>query len=156
MTTYLIRHASAGKRSDSTDDAVRPLDQRGHEQAQAIADHLSGESIERIFSSPALRCQQTVGSLAAGAGLAVEVVDWLAEGSSERSVIRKLAKFGRRNVVMCSHGDVIPEVIRALEATGMEVRGARGWKKGALWVIQMRKGTARSAEYRMLPPSLRG
>jgi 8-oxo-dGTP diphosphatase len=42
--------------------------------------------------------------------------------------------------VMCSHGDVIPEVIDALERRGMEVSGFRESRKGSVWVLERRKG----------------
>ena len=147
MALYLIRHASAGRRSDSSDDFSRPLDAKGHEQAKAIAKRLSKSDLSRVLASPALRCQQTVGALARRCDLDVEVVDWLAEGNSGLTVRKRLAKLSDQNVALCSHGDVIPEVIRALEAHGMAVDGERGWKKGAVWTIHMANGSAARAEY---------
>jgi phosphohistidine phosphatase SixA len=151
VAIHLIRHASAGKRTGSSDDFARPLDARGHEQAQAIARLLADSNVDRVLTSPALRCQQTVGALARTCDLKVEVVDWLAEGSSQLAIIRKMMKLGDQDVALCSHGDVIPEVVRTLEAQGMEINGERGWKKGAIWSIHMRDGTATRAEY--LAPS---
>jgi 8-oxo-dGTP diphosphatase len=43
--------------------------------------------------------------------------------------------------VMCSHGDVIPEVIDALERRGMEVSGFRESRKGSVWVLERHKGS---------------
>ena len=37
---------------------------------------------------------------------------------------------------MCSHGDVIPQVIDALERRGMEVSGFRDSRKGSVWVLE--------------------
>jgi phosphohistidine phosphatase SixA len=147
VAIYLIRHGSAGKRTGSSGDFMRPLDARGHEQAGVIAERLGDAGIAQVLSSPALRCQQTVGALAAKCKLEVDVADWLAEGNSEHAVLKKIAKLNDTNVVMCSHGDVIPEVVRALEARGMKVDGKRGWKKGAIWAIHMKDGTATQAEY---------
>lgn len=147
MAIYLIRHASAGKRTGSADDFARPLDAKGHDQADVLARHLAGSDIERVLTSPALRCQQTIGALARTCDVKVEVVNWLAEGSSELAVIAKMVRFGDQNVVLCTHGDVIPEVVRALEAQGMEINGERGWKKGAVWSVHMNDGSAVKAEY---------
>lgn len=151
MAIYLIRHGSAGKRTGSSDDFLRPLDTKGQEQAKALAKHLGDDGISRVLASPALRCQQTVGVLARKCDLDVEVADWLAEGNSDRTVIKRIAKLGNENVAMCSHGDVIPEVIRALEARGMTINGDRGWKKGAVWTIHVRDGIAKSADYLPVP-----
>ena len=90
---------------------------------------------------------QTVGALARSCDLEIEIVDWLAEGSSELTVIKKLTTLADQNVALCSHGDVIPEVIRRLEVQGMAINGERGWKKGALWAIRMNGRSPESAEY---------
>ena len=37
--------------------------------------------------------------------------------------------------VLCSHGDVIPELISALERRGMVIKGEPNWRKGAIWVL---------------------
>jgi phosphohistidine phosphatase SixA len=147
VTIFLIRHASAGKRSGESDDWLRPLDARGHDQANALARNLGDRELARVMSSPALRCQQTVGALAQICGVEVEVEDSLAEGSSDRAVIKLMASLAGADAALCSHGDVIPEVIRALEGRGMKIKGDRGWKKGAVWAVQMRDGVAVSARY---------
>jgi phosphohistidine phosphatase SixA len=147
VTIFLIRHASAGKRSGESDDWLRPLDVRGHDQANALAERLGDREMARVLASPALRCQQTVGALAMACGVEVEVENSLAEGSSDRAVIKLMADIAGVDAALCSHGDVIPEVIRTLEERGMKIKGDRGWKKAAVWAIQMRDGTAVSARY---------
>lgn len=61
MTLYIVRHAKAGKRSEwHGPDELRPLSDKGWEQAQAIADKLVELKPSALISSPAVRCMQTL------------------------------------------------------------------------------------------------
>jgi phosphohistidine phosphatase SixA len=76
----LVRHARAGDREEWIgDDRRRPLDDRGRAQAAALPELLAAYPIERILSSPADRCVQTVGPLASARGLEIEVWEELSE-----------------------------------------------------------------------------
>ena len=76
MTVYLVRHASAGHRvSWSGGDLLRPLDDRGRRQADALVDQLRGREFKRIVSSPYARCVESVVPLAHARGMAVEHAD---------------------------------------------------------------------------------
>lgn len=138
---FLIRHGNAGVR-DNLDltDGQRPLDGLGRDHAAAIAKRLSAEPIEAIFSSPALRCQQTVAPLATSLGLTIEITSELFEGASSSSSIAFIRSLTNRTAVLCSHGDVIPDVLRNLEVGGSRVDG-RGCAKGSIW--QLDNGTER-------------
>jgi phosphohistidine phosphatase SixA len=69
----LIRHGSAGDPDEwDDDDRLRPLDERGRRQAEELVGLLSGYELDRIVSSPALRCIQTVEPLAHARGLNIE------------------------------------------------------------------------------------
>src|SRR6266508_3359874 len=62
----LVRHADAGNKRDwSGPDAERPLSEEGWEQAAGLVDLLAGLRIERLLTSPLLRCRQTLEPLAA-------------------------------------------------------------------------------------------
>ena len=64
-TVLLLRHASAGSRREwEGDDCGRPLDRKGRRQATALAVALAARGIDRIRSSPYLRCLQTVEPIA--------------------------------------------------------------------------------------------
>ena len=41
--------------------------------------------------------------------------------------------------VMCSHGDMIPATISALERRGMEIRTPPDWRKASVWVLRRNK-----------------
>ena len=67
MTLYLIRHAQADERGAKyPDDSQRPLVEKGHKQAQALARALDilDVTFDRLFSSPYTRALETAEPLA--------------------------------------------------------------------------------------------
>jgi broad specificity phosphatase PhoE len=106
--SILLRHASAGHRHDwAGDDLHRPLDKKGHRQAEELAAVLGTEDVRRVVSSPYARCVQTVEPLAAALGLEVELDDRLAEGAG----FSAQALLEEDGVVACTHGDVIHALV---------------------------------------------
>lgn len=142
MTTYLVRHASAGSRNDADPlDHERPLDDVGLVQAEKLAGWLRHEPIERILASPFVRCVQSVEPLAAALGLRVEQVDALEEGTSVERSWKLVAELAGSTVVMCSHGDIIPDLVRRAQGRGMLVPGKSGCAKGSVWTLRHWDGT---------------
>jgi len=149
---YLVRHASAGMRNDADPhDDDRPLDADGDAQAGQLAEWLRHEPVSRILTSPFLRCRQTVEPLAAALGLIVEVDDRLAESTPvdvSWALLSELAGTPGTNgsngdaVVICSHGDVIPDLVRRAQGRGMLVPGKSGCAKGSAWILQHWDGQA--------------
>ncbi len=139
VAAHLIRHAVAGQRSrngqDAADDDLRPLDEVGWIQAKQLAEHFEGAAIDRVLSSPAVRCQQTVAAVARSHGVEVETTTALAEGASPAAVVDLITSLPG-DVVLCTHGDIIPEVIRRLAARGMATRGPVGYAKGSVWTLE--------------------
>jgi 8-oxo-dGTP diphosphatase len=151
--TYLIRHAKAGDRGKwSGDDRSRPLSKAGHRQATALVEVLSGRIIERIVSSPAIRCMETVKPLADQRGLPVEKRDDLLEGAPLSGMLALLDEPRSTPSVLCAHGDLIPAVIEHLEGEGMVVGSERGWKKGSIWILAREAGAVVRATYIPPPP----
>ncbi len=141
VTTYLVRHASAGMRDDADpSDEQRPLDDTGIVQASKLTSWLRHEPIDTIVSSPYLRCRQTVEPLAAALGLEVTVSDALAEGTPIERSWELLASVASATAVLCSHGDVIPDLIRRAQLRGMHVPGKSGSAKGSVWTLQHWEG----------------
>jgi 8-oxo-dGTP diphosphatase len=137
MTVYLVRHASAGVRDDRDPaDQDRPLDQTGQLQAEKLADWLRHEPITRIVSSPFERCRETVERLAKHLDLEVVVDERLAEGTEVEDSWELLSSLAGRTVVLCSHGDVIPDLVRRAQVRGMHVPGKSGCAKGSVWSLQ--------------------
>jgi phosphohistidine phosphatase SixA len=140
VIVYLVRHARAGHRAEwQGDDRLRPLDERGGRQAQALIDQLSDRDFERILSSPYVRCVETVVPLAGARGLPVETDEALAEGAAADEALRLLRGAGEA-VVACVHGDVAGELL-----------GER-LKKGATAVLEVTESGVQELE-RLPPPA---
>ena len=150
---YVIRHAKAGIRAAwSGPDEERPLTRRGRKQARRLVERFQGLDIQRILSSPFLRCMQTVEPLAEARGLPVEVATELREGASVDELLRGLATFGDRPTVVCGHGTEIRSMIDRLEAGGATIEGARGIAKGSVWVLDREGERIVAAHYLPAPP----
>lgn len=148
---YLIRHAKAGdRRTSSGNDLMRPLSKTGRRQAKALVRVLSSRVIERILSSPAVRCVETVKPLADQRGLPIEPRDELLEGAPLPGLLELLEELRSTPTVLCGHGDLIPAAIEHLDARGALVGPDRGWKKGSVWVLEREAGLIVRATY--IPP----
>ena len=148
---HLVRHADAGDRMAWVgDDFQRPLDEFGQSQAEAIGAALKSRPVERILSSPAVRCVDTVVPLGRLLGLPVEIADELAEGSFVRDafvLLRSLAA-AEGDSVLCSHGDVIPGLLWALAQYGVDIPELGRCKKGSIWELEVSDGRIVGAAYR--------
>ena len=135
----LVRHADAGDRSVyEQPDHLRPLTQKGEQQALAIADTLRAYGPKRIVSSRATRCVATVAPLAQQLSLEIEEVDELFEGSDPReswSELLDLVADGDGPLVACSHGDVIPGIIELLSDGSAPHSKYPKIKKGSIVVL---------------------
>ena len=145
MTYHLVRHASAGARHGwRGDDMARPLDDVGHRQAGQIAELLGSDGVRGVLSSPARRCVETVRPLAAACGVPVQIVPELAEGTP----IHRVSALCDDGLVLCTHGDLIPALVRILLADGMVLESGHGSAKGSIWTIETAAGRPVRAAYR--------
>ena len=143
---YLVRHAKAGERAEfDGDDALRPLSKAGKRQAAAIARKLARREVTVLVSSPYVRCVQTLEPLAHLLREPVRVDERLAEGSSFPAVMELFAALPE-GAVLCSHGDVIPDVIDALVRRGCEISSDPEWRKASCWVLRRDDGLFTSAK----------
>lgn len=150
-TVWLIRHAAAGDRSSwADDDRLRPLTKKGRKQADAIAAVFAGHDVDAVYSSPYARCRETVKPLADRIGRAIDDTEHLAEGANAAQTLEWLQQMQGRHIVACSHGDLIPAVIRHLEATGVPLYSPTGVidvKKGSIWTLALEGDRIVSATY---------
>jgi 8-oxo-dGTP diphosphatase len=147
---YLVRHAKAGERRVWFDaDDLRPLSRQGYRQPEAIAARLAAKGASELYSSPFLRCVQTLEPLADRLGTKIHVDDRLAEDQPFEGALDLLGDVAD-GAVLCSHGDVIPATIDALVRRGMEVQTPPDWRKGTVWVLK-RKGD-RITKGKVWPP----
>ena len=154
MPLYLVRHAKAGSRSAwEGDDRDRPLVENGWTQANGLAVLLAPMNPIVLLSSPYLRCIQTLEPLADACGLPVQIETRLEEDSPlERSLAA--LEDAPDNAVMCSHGDVIPDVLNGLIRRGMFVDAGAplALRKAATFILHRENGVFTRAEY-WAPPS---
>lgn len=150
MTRLLVvRHVHAGDRATYVgDDRRRPASARGLDQAEALVDVLAGFPIVAIATSPLTRCVQSVAPLSAALGLVVEEVDEFAEGTPPDVVQRALRRRQRQalelggDLVACSHGDVIGDLVHALVVRGVDLPARPSWPKAGTWVLDGDLGAA--------------
>lgn len=144
LTIELIPHCTSVAREGwAGSHHVRPLAELGMRQAEALA-AVIGSDVDGVYSSPAVRCRQTVGPLAAAAGLPVrDLADlyeagdfgepaagadqvpelmvralggaWAA-GRMLRAVTLMMEAHPRGRAVAASHGDVIPVLLATLSS----------------------------------------
>jgi phosphohistidine phosphatase SixA len=157
MRLYVVRHAHAGSRSSwDGPDAARPLSKKGRRQAAGIADALVEAGISRLVSSPAARCVQTLEPLGERLGLGVDADGRLLEGatgSEARTLADELCTVNGQAVAVCSHGDVIPELLRELRHHGgTRIDDPFLWPKASTWTVTWDGQRWTSARYSP-PPS---
>ena len=80
------------------DDRLRPLSKTGRRQAEALVRSFKGLRFDRIVSSPAVRCEQTVRPLALDRGLRIEPAEELAEGAPLEGLLLLIAEVGDQAV----------------------------------------------------------
>lgn len=136
MSIYLVRHAKAGSRSQwDGDDRLRPLSKSGWKQAEAIAVRLAKRGPTALFASPFLRCRQTLEPLGKAVDLEVVTDRRLGEARRFEGALEMLAEVPD-GAVLCSHGDVIPETMAALQRRGCEIMSQPDWRKGTIWTLE--------------------
>lgn len=133
---YVVRHAHAGARGAwDGPDAARPLSERGWRQAHALAEGLGDAGITRLVSSPHRRCVQTLEPLARACGLEVAIDARLVEGTGFAPALELAEELRHDTAVICSHGDVIPDLLEELVRRGLELQDPARWPKASTWVL---------------------
>ena len=137
---FLVRHAKAGHRDPAVDDdRPRPLTPGGWEQSKALIDPLIAAGAGApLLSSPYIRCVQTLEPLAERLGATVIADERLAEDMPFKPLLELMQETADGSV-LCSHGDMIPDVMAALERRGCAITTEPNWKKGAVWVLERNK-----------------
>jgi broad specificity phosphatase PhoE len=152
-TIELVRHAKAHSRDSwwGKPDRDRPLNAAGLDQSRSLARDLrQGEPLKAIYSSPFLRCVQTMEPLAEAVGLPITPEEGLAEitalpvldgdgwvasawlgGRALAWVDTVVTKHADDRIVACTHGDVAPALLALLAGRdGLNVEQVR-LRKGA-------------------------
>jgi 8-oxo-dGTP diphosphatase len=121
----LLRHGKATPPSSwDGSDSSRPLLPQGVTQAAGNVQTITAWRPRRIVTSTATRCVTTVAPLAAATGIEMKRTAKISQDAWEdgtgdvRSVVGKRIR-SRKTAVLCSHGPVLPDLLREIAlATG--------------------------------------
>lgn len=143
-----LRHGKAVSPSSwDGPDATRPLTERGVQQAASIVDTIAAWNPRRIISSTATRCVTTVTPLAVALGHEIRRTDLISqdaweEGTSDvRAVVGKRVR-ARKTAVLCSHGPVLPDILREIAlatgtTTGSYLTDSAALETGAFSIVHL-------------------
>jgi 8-oxo-dGTP diphosphatase len=106
--------------------------------------------IRRILTSPTLRCHQTLQPLARDCHLRVEREVAFGVDAERARVLALLEDLRDQDAVVCTHGEVIEQVLTRLVADGLMVDQPLEWPKGSTWLLDGANGRFTHARY--LPP----
>ena len=144
----LTRHADAGdKHRWAGPDDARPLSFPGRLEAYGLLGRLRGYPISRILTSPAERCQQTVTPLSQRRTVPIELADALAVDAPVARLLALVTDPTLQTAVLCTHGELIGQLMRQLAAGGLPLSGRLGWEKGSTWVLDTSDGIVTAARY---------
>jgi 8-oxo-dGTP diphosphatase len=105
--------------------------------------------VERLLSSPYLRCRQTLEPLAARMGSTIVDDPRLAEGTPLADALSLITAPGPA-AAMCTHGDIVASVVNQLIEWGLVTAKEAGGSKASTWRLDIERGEIRRAKY--LPP----
>ena len=149
---YVVRHGKAGSRDRWTgEDRKRPLTKKGIKQAEDLVDLLTSYPVAAIFSSPFVRCMQTVQPLGKRLRLKVEESVSLAEGHGLAGLHEFLDEGDLDNAVLCTHGDIVWELVEDLVKRKLLRAGEGGFEKGSTWILHVDGSKIAKARYLPAP-----
>ncbi len=102
---YVVRHA---ERLDQSTDT--PLSAAGLQRAQALADNLKNNNIDRIFGTKYQRNRQTAQVLCEVIGKPYEVY----EPHPTKIIVKTVEKIKNQNVLVVGHSDTVLEIVKGL------------------------------------------
>ena len=152
----MVRHGSAGSRSTwQGDDGARPLDTCGWAQAESLVRFLAHFDPTEIMAADVVRCAQTVEPLAAAMVLPVRPEPILSEAGypgREDEAVALLREIGgsKGAAVVCSQGDVIPDLLSRLAAADGVVLPSAPNRKASTWALAFNDRRLVTTEY--FPP----
>ena len=140
-TFYFVRHAKAGSRGHwQGDDRLRPVSKKGVKQAQDLIDVFKPFNVSAIYSSPYLRCVQTVEPLARDRELDIQETPALAEGRGLPGAFEFIGDAELDDIVLSTHGDIVWELVEDLVRRRVIRAGEGGYEKGSTWVVEVASG----------------
>lgn len=153
----LLRHTKALKRDLwDGDDGDRPLEHVGQIQAAKIPGIYAPYAIEKIYSSDAIRCVQTIEVMAAEYGItpiySSEISEFGFEKDSEKALDYALSvMLSDKPSVMCSHNPVLPKLVKKLIGKKNFKRLSSELKPGDSFVLHHRSGEVIAIDWTPAP-----
>ena len=153
----LLRHTKALKRDLwDGDDGDRPLEHVGQIQAAKIPAIYAPYAIEKIYSSDAIRCVQTIEAMAAEYGItpiySSEISEFGFEKDSEKALDYALSvMLSNKSSVMCSHNPVLPKLVKKLIGKKNFKRLSAELKPGDSFVLHHRDGEVIAVDWTPAP-----
>jgi phosphohistidine phosphatase SixA len=149
VPVHLVRHACAGDKTRwAGPDLDRPLDEAGVEQAAALAASFESVPVERVLTSPARRCRQTVEPLARGHGVPVELLPGLLPDGDPEYVHGLVAALDAEGSgaagasIVCTHGETMRPLLATVRQGDRKIVAMRDdddWllRKGTGWELTL-------------------
>lgn len=103
--------------------------------------------ISAVYSSPYLRCMQTVEPLARAHRVKVQAEAGLAEGRGLEAAFGFFADPKLDQVVLCTHGDIVWELVEDLANRRVLPAFREDFAKGSTWVVDVKGGVPVKARY---------
>jgi phosphohistidine phosphatase SixA len=151
----LVRHAHAGNKALWRHaDELRPLTVWGMAQAASLVGTLAQDDISVVWSSPAIRCRQTVQFLAARRGVSVQDHPLLAKDAPTDALLDWVLADPSEPCVLCTHGEVLQELLVVARASGLVTAPEVETQKGAAWRIRAHEDGTTELQY--VPPLVFG
>ncbi|MFC0314161.1 NUDIX domain-containing protein [Gordonia phosphorivorans] len=149
----VVRHATAGRRSRSSKDHARALDDNGAEQARALVGLLGLFGPAHLHAADRRRCVQTLEPLSRELRSDIVIEPTLTEEAcaadpdASYARLRELAAPTAGVRVLCSQGKAIgPLLKRWAQEAGVTLPSTRT-RKGATWMLTLRGDTLVQADY---------
>lgn len=153
---YFVRHAKAGSRSHwQGDDRKRPLSKKGVKQAEGLIDVFKPFKISALYSSPFLRCVQTLEPLARDRELEIQETSALAEGRGLKRALELADGSRLDDVVLGTHGDIVWELVEDLVRRHVIKPGEGSYEKGSTWMVTVEDGELVQARFIPAPEAER-
>lgn len=142
----IVRHTRAlPRKAWSGDDWLRPLNARGQAQARDLVGLLGAFGIQRIVTSSATRCVDSIVPYARAIGVKPQTSKWLSEEGYTAaphwlpSVVAETLE-AAEPALLCSHGPVLPDLLRLLADRAADEGCATSLAQAA--ADKLRKGEA--------------
>ena len=141
----MLRHGKALAREEWLGgDEDRPLDQRGSLQAKRMISIYQAFNIEKVITSDAIRCYDTVEPLTKALDLKLKVEKVISEQSwkKDKELAIEFAKEiikDERTILVCSHNPVVPRMLEKLTKKIDFDYPDNKLQPGEAWIIHHKK-----------------